>query len=451
MSEAEEDLLMDEKREQSVFVRVEGMFCGHCLETVSAALKKLPGVSSVDISRNVAEIRSAEELEKDDIIRVIREAGYETDEDKIGRKRRQVLQKVKWYEILLIAGVIILLAFVINRIFGYNVFNAIPAVDSTASYGMLFLTGLLTSIHCVGMCGAIGIYASSEDSSVRSLSRPVLYNSGRVISYTLTGGVVGLVGSVLSVSAAVRGAIIIAAGLFMFVMALSMMGLIDLRLPRFLNTGGIRRRSGALVLGLLNGFMPCGPLQAMQLYALSTGSFLSGAFAMLLFALGTVPLMFAYGALINLTRGKARALIGKIASVLILILALSMLYRGLLGLGVDVASVIPQEYGDYTASVIEDGVQTVSLELDFDSFGDVIVQKGIPVRMVIHADEGKITGCNNEVVSADLDFDVRIRPGDNVIEFTPREEGEYTYTCWMNMIRTRIRVIDDIDYFGTGG
>ena len=45
----------------------------------------------------------------------------------------------------------------INKLFGYNIFNIIPSIDANMTYGMLFITGLLTSIHCISMCGAINL------------------------------------------------------------------------------------------------------------------------------------------------------------------------------------------------------------------------------------------------------------------------------------------------------
>ena len=389
-------------------------------------------------------------MKAEDVIAAVRNAGYETDENKISDRRRKVLPKIRWYEFILIVSAVIFLAVGINFIFGYNIFNAIPNIDSTASYGMLFIAGLLTGVHCIGMCGAIGIFASSETNGVRSLRRPILYNAGRVVSYTAIGAAVGLVGSVFTLSVYLRGVIITVAALFMLLMALSMLGIISFRLPRFFEFSFSRKKYGAFVLGLLNGFMPCGPMQSMQLYALSTGNALSGATAMFLFALGTVPLMTLSGVLVNLSRGKIKVIIGKTASVIILILSLTMLHRGLLGLGVDLTSIIPKSDDSYTASILYDDVQIVKSELDFDSFGDIIVQKGIPVRIILHADEEKITGCNNEIVSLDFDFDVPIKAGDNIIEFTPQNEGEYTVTCWMNMIKNRIKVIDDEDYFEKG-
>ena len=79
--------------------------------------------------------------------------------------------------------------FLINKLFGYNIFNVIPNIDSSITYGMLFITGLLTSIHCISMCGAINLMAII-DTKNKNYKRPILYNLGRVISYTIIGGIV---------------------------------------------------------------------------------------------------------------------------------------------------------------------------------------------------------------------------------------------------------------------
>ena len=434
-------------KDKILFIRIDGIYCEHCVETITLALRSLDGVETATIRQNVAEISGENLPSPDVIVDTIRKSGYETDENRISASRAKVARTVRWYEFLLIAAVIVAAAAGVRLIFGYNIFNAIPVVDSSLSYGMLFVTGLLTSIHCVSMCGAIGIFASSESNTVRSFMRPILYNAGRVISYTVIGGIVGLIGSAFSLNMTLRGVVIIIVAVFMLLMALSMMGLFSFHLPRVFTVRTNGKKLGAFVIGLLNGLMPCGPLQAMQIYALSTGSVWRGALSMALFALGTVPLMLISGAAINLSKGKLKIVIGKIAAVLMVILSVSMLNRGLLSLGIDVTNVFPSKYDGYIAATVEDGVQTVEFDLDFDSYADVVVQKGIPVKITVHANEEKITGCNNEIVSRDFGFDVPLTAGDNVIEFTPTEEGDFVYTCWMNMITNHIKVIDDPDYF----
>ena len=432
---------------KKLYARIEGIYCEHCVETVSSALKSLNGIENVSIKNNVAEI-SGDDIPSSEIIaEAIRNAGYETDECKISEDRKTVARTVRWYEFVIIAAVILLLAYALYLIFGYNIFNAIPAVDNSLSYGMLFFTGLLTSIHCLSMCGAIGIFASAESNNVRSFKRPLLYNAGRITSYTAIGALVGLAGSVFSLDATRRGVIVLIAAVFMLFMSLSMMGIISFHLPRFLTVNSTGNRLGAFVIGLLNGFMPCGPLQAMQIYALSTGSFWRGALSMALFALGTVPLMLVSGAALNLSRGKAKIVVGKIAAVLMLILAVSMLNRGLTSLGVNLTNIFSSRQEGYITATLNDGVQTVEFDLDYDSFADIVVQKGVPVKMIVHADSEKITGCNNEIVSREFGFDLTLSAGDNIIEFTPDEEGEFVYSCWMDMISNHIKVIDDPDYF----
>ena len=227
-------------------------------------------------------------------------------------------------------------------------------------------------------------------------------------------------------------------------MSLSMLGFFRFHLPRLLPVRFKAGNAGAFAIGLLNGFMPCGPLQAMQLYALSTGGFLSGALSMLLFGLGTVPLMLGSGMLLNYASGKAKAIFGKAAAVLILILSISMLSRGLAAFGFDMEKVFTQTDDSYISAVIENGVQEVSFELEYDAYADIVVQKDIPVRLTIRADEQKITGCNSEVISNDFGFDTVLKPGENVIEFLPVKEGDYVYTCWMNMIKNHIKVVEDL-------
>ncbi len=437
---------MGDSTKDRLYIRIGGITCERCVERITRALETLDGVEAVSLRHDVARISGERLPSAKAVVEAVRAIGYEADEAGTGRDLKSVRRVPRPVTALLIALCLLLAAWGIRLLFGYDVFNAIPAVDGSAGYGMLFVTGLLTGVHCVSMCGAIGIAASSETNSVRSLRRPLLYNAGRVLSYALTGGLAALIGSAFRFSPALRGAVILAAAACMLLMSLSMLGVLRFSLPRLFRfrTGG---KAGAFAIGLMNGFMPCGPLQAMQIYAVSTGNFLRGALSMAAFALGTVPLMLLSGAALSFTRGRARAVFGRIAPVLMLLLSLSMLNRGLLALRIDSGRLLPDRNRGYLAAVQGDGVQTVEFELGYDSYADVVVQKGVPVRFVVRADAGKITGCNNEIVSADFGFDLPIAAGENVAEFTPEREGEYVYTCWMNMITNRIRVIDDPEYF----
>lgn len=331
-----------------------------------------------------------------------------------------------------------------NKIFGINIFNIIPSIDSKITYGMLFITGLLTSIHCISMCGAINLIAII-DNKTKNYKRPILYNLGRLTSYTIMGGIVGLIGSALSINESINGIIIIIASILMFLMSLKMLGIFDFKLP-FSKIRIKRKTRNPFVIGLFNGIMPCGPLQSMQIYALSTGSFFKGALSMFLFCLGTIPLMLSVGLIYNLIKGKEKILINKVASILILILSIVMLNRGLLSLNIDITKTFTN-YSEFTSSKLKDNYQIVEFNLNYNKYEDIILQKGVPVKMIIHVKSKYLTGCNNEIILRDFNIIKKLNVGDNIIEFTPEKTGDYTYTCWMNMIKNNIKVIDDIDYF----
>ena len=425
------------------YVKINGIHCEHCIDTITSELLKNKNIKNVVIKNNIAHITYEKKLSNKEIIDTIKRIDYFTKEEYITDNIKDLDENIKLKEFTIITLSIIVIWFLINKLFGFNIFNVIPNIDSNITYGMLFITGFLTSIHCISMCGAINLIAII-DSKNKNFKRPILYNAGRVISYTIIGGIAGLLGSIFKINELVSGIIIVIAALLMFLMSLNMLGIIDLRLKLGLK---VRTKSrNPFVIGLLNGLMPCGPLQAMQVYALSTGSFITGALSMFLFSLGTVPLMLSIGIIYNLIKGNKKILLNKIASILILILSIVMFYRGLLALNIDVTKPF-NNYDNYTSSKLISDYQVIEFDLSYNSYEDIIIQKGIPVKMIIHVDEKYLTGCNSEFEIKDFNIFKKLSVGDNIIEFTPNSTGTYTYTCWMNMIKNNIKVIDDIDYF----
>ena len=425
------------------YVKIDGIHCEHCIETITNELLKNKNIKDVIIKNNIAHISYNNKLTNKEIIDTITSIDYITKNEYISDNLKDLDSKISIIEFIIILLALLLVWFIINKIFGYNIFNVIPNIDSNITYGMLFITGILTSIHCISMCGAINLVAVYDTN--KNYKRPLLYNLGRVISYTLIGGLVGLIGSIFTLSNIANGIVILIASLIMLLMSFNMLGIIDFKLP-FKRIRIKRKTRNAFVVGLLDGLMPCGPLQAMQVYALSTGSFIKGALSMFLFSLGTVPLMLMVGVIYNLVKGNGKIIINKIASVLILILSLVMLNRGLSTLGINFNKVFT-DYDNYTKSVIKDDYQEVRFDLEYNDYEDVIVQKGVPVKMIIHVDKKYLTGCNSELELKDFNKKVKLEVGDNVIEFTPENTGTYTYTCWMNMIKNNIKVVDDINYF----
>ncbi len=98
-------------------------------------------------------------------------------------------------------------------------------------------------------------------------------------------------------------------------------------------------------------------------------------------------------------------------------------------------------------AMIQDGVQKIITELEPDSYPAITLQKGVPVKWVINADEENLNSCNNEIVIEDLGITKELIIGENVIEFTPDESGVIPYSCWMGMIDSTIAVVDDLSNY----
>lgn len=445
------------KDEHQSFI-LKGMSCSGCESIIEKTLTGLPGIKKVRASfaKNILTITYDPNLiNMKEIKSTLKKNGYIL-ETKKGISKKAANQTEKHFSILQFSGIVIFLIalyLVISRTVG---FQFIPQVTSSMGYGLLFVVGLLTSLHCIAMCGGINMSQcinSQSGSGVKKKIKPsLLYNMGRLTSYTLIGGIIGAIGSVVSFSGWARGIVAIISGLFMVLFGLSMTGLfpginrIVPKMPRIFRekAGKVGAGKGPYVVGLLNGLMPCGPLQTMQIYALGTGSFLTGALSMFAFGLGTMPLMFGLGAFVTMLGSKFTKKMIKVSAVLVAVLGIVMLGRGLALSGVSLQ--IPErdstiaEISAQSDVTVENGVQNVTSTLTNRGYPDIIVEKGVPVVWNLQADEGVLNGCNSTLVIPNYGIEVKLKPGDNIIEFIPADSGTITYTCWMGMITGQIQI-----------
>jgi sulfite exporter TauE/SafE/copper chaperone CopZ len=537
-------------------IYIDKMTCVNCQTKIEAALLNVEGVLEAQVSYNegsaiVAYDADATDCEK--INATIAKLGYEpkSEADKTGKAKIP-----KWASVLRVVVVLLGGFFIFNQLGLFDFVVIFPTADENMALGALFVLGLLTSAHCVAMCGGINISQcakgpKTEDeppvkkgapetapqaaqNTVRNLtaqkfapieaavrppppkplaanqprssfkplarSRPqsallmlnqpqalqnaaqensapaaaalappqarpkpfakkinaltfrasLLYNLGRVISYTAVGFIAGALGSALTFSDTGRGIVALIAAAFMIIMGLNMLGLfpslrrITPRMPKFIASRLNRQKeksNSPLIVGLLNGLMPCGPLQTMQLYALSTGSPFLGALSMLLFSLGTVPLMFFVGALSSILTKKFTKQLMTASAVLIIVMGMFMFNSGAALSGLP----LPGYFGGAgpTAEATVDyanGVQRVSFDLKVSRYAVIKVKAGIPVVWVISAEEGILNGCNDELRIKEWNISKKLVAGDNTIEFTPQKSGTFAYSCSMGMIRSKIIV-----------
>lgn len=416
---------------------IEGMTCSGCERTLERVVSRLDGVVSVaaDQHRGVLEVRYSAPCTEAAITRSVEAAGYSVVEEP--QRRTDGL-----YLLVILLGL-----YMIARCLGFTaIFQSFPTVDGTKlGYAALFLIGLLTSVHCIAMCGGLNLAQSLGDEAPHPLRSSILYNLGRLTSYTLIGGLLGFLGEQVAVTLRVRGLIGLAAGVLMLGIGVKMLGgfswfrLKRLRVPGpVIRTLAAIRTHGPYAVGLVNGLMPCGPLQSMQLYAIACGSLLAGAASMFFFCLGTIPLVFLFGAAAGVLKRKWRQRMLALGAALLVLMGLYTVQNNLALTGVSFSSA-GGESGP-VLSTVKDGVQYVDTTLHPDGYDDIQVVAGIPVVWTITADASDLNGCNGELVLPAFGQQVKLAEGTTTIEFTPQEPGSYPYSCWMGMLRNTIIV-----------
>ena len=421
---------------------IDGMTCSGCERTIHAAVSKLDGMRSVQVSQAQGTLTAEYDppCTKADIIAAVEKAGY-TVSDRARGKANGV------YLLVILLGL-----YTIARQLGWtNFFQAFPTVSGeNVSYFLLFSIGLLTSVHCIAMCGGMNLAQSLAGDTPHPLRRSVLYNLGRLTSYTLIGGILGFIGEKAAITLQVRSIIGLLAGIVMLLMGLRMMGLLSfLKFPRIhlpsalTKTLAAIRRHGAFGIGLANGLMPCGPLQSMQIYAIASGSFVRGALSMFFFCLGTIPLVLLFGTVAGTLKLKWRTAILQIGAALLVLMGIFTMQNNFALSGISLS--LPQSSADNTnciTAVVDGDTQYVTTTLHANGYDDIQVTAGIPVEWTIIADPADLNGCNNEIVLPFADQQIRLSEGENVIRFLPEKTGQYTYSCWMGMLRNTVTVVE---------
>jgi sulfite exporter TauE/SafE len=214
---------------------------------------------------------------------------------------------------------------------------------------MAFITGLLGSGHCVGMCGGlVAALSLSGTGKQGGLLFHLFYNAGRITTYTAVGWLVGWLGSAFAYAntlAGVTRGLLIGSDIFVILLGLGSAGLfskLKLNVMQLEFPGPVQKITllvtrlkklppavASLPLGLVMGFLPCGFLYAMIIAAGQSAAPDRGAFIMLSFGLGTMPALFLFGSAAHwLTTGK-RVRMLRWAGIMVALMGAYNLYRHL--------------------------------------------------------------------------------------------------------------------------
>lgn len=204
------------------------------------------------------------------------------------------------------------------------------------------ILGLITSFHCVGMCGPIAIALPLHGSSKgQKVFGGVLYNLGRTLTYVIMGMVFGSLGQGLGALgfqkwvSIITGVLMISTVFFpsIFKMDLgferkgfSLINQVKLGLRKLFST---KSYLSLFVIGVLNGLLPCGPLYSALIISTGSGSILNSVLFMLMFGLGTIPLLLLVTIIGNFVSIKIRKNVAKALPIVIVIIGILFILRGL--------------------------------------------------------------------------------------------------------------------------
>jgi hypothetical protein len=206
--------------------------------------------------------------------------------------------------------------------------------------GLVF--GFLGSVHCIGMCGPLALsLPGAQRRRWRYVAERLLYNVGRAITYTTLGGAIGALGALVSLSG-VQQWLSIGIGLVMILGALvpwvsrrvskleqvpaRFLGKVMTRIQAMYRRGGF---GAMLVVGLLNGLLPCGFVYAALATSVTAGSIYTSMLFMAAFGLGTIPAMFTVSLLGRLASATWRTRLQKLVPIGLVVVGVLLILRGL--------------------------------------------------------------------------------------------------------------------------
>lgn len=202
---------------------------------------------------------------------------------------------------------------------------------------LAFMIGLLGSVHCVGMCGPLAFAVPSLKSGWAYLLWDKLsYQAGRIISYCLLGVVIGLAGRQIWLAGIQQGLsiltgvlILLAAASRLFKFSLGQSNALWIKPFNQLLGYALQHKANHLIIGTINGLLPCGFVYLAMAGALNTGSVRTAVTYMFYFGLGTVPLMLIAGISMGFTSRGIRRRINQTVPYLMLCLGLWFICRGM--------------------------------------------------------------------------------------------------------------------------
>jgi sulfite exporter TauE/SafE/copper chaperone CopZ len=321
---------------------VTGTHCASCKILIEDILNEQPFVvkSNVNLKNETVEVGINTEQNIDEIATIltdkIKSNGYSLSVEKELNKDKE--DDVIWKAIP-IGLVFLVLFFILQKsgILNLGIGGKTTPVTS-------FIVGLIASVSsCLAIVGGLVLSLSAKisEDNISDTRTFILFHTGRLVSFALLGGVLGLIGNAIGISFTFSAILGIVASLVMLLLGLNLVGVF--KKSKVTLPSGVfnffrkveHKTLTPLIIGFATFFLPCGFTQTMQVAAISSGSFMSGLLIMFVFALGTLPMLsiLSFGSA-SFAHGKQAPLFFKSAGVVVVGLGIFALLAGLAGLGV---------------------------------------------------------------------------------------------------------------------
>jgi sulfite exporter TauE/SafE len=223
-------------------------------------------------------------------------------------------------------------------------------MDDPITLSSAFLLGLFSTLHCIGMCGGIigalslSLPVAIRDNKPKLFSFVLAYNLGRIISYSAAGLVAGAVGTGVLQSAGfdqghavlrlIGITMMVAIGLYLTGWLPQLASIEKIGIPIWKSLEPIGRKlvpvaslPKALAYGLIWGWLPCGLVYFVLIWALTAGNAIHGALTMLAFGLGTLPTLITAGFMTSwITRFAHSSRARQVVGLLIIAMAIGSLF-----------------------------------------------------------------------------------------------------------------------------
>ncbi len=347
---------------------VQGMHCSGCETIIEDALSSLAWVNRVKANFPDSKVKVEFENSKigiDEICNVIKEKGYQIQSPARVSNVSDTAGKIRKILVFVITlGLVIGVYYLMQGTRELWQHYSLPALDARASEGMIFMVGLISGLHCIGMCGNFVMGYTTKDAQNHRPSLPshIFYGLGKTLSYALFGALFGFLGSLFKISPLLSSISTGVAGLFLVIFGLSMLNVwaplkrMRLRQPQGMARFAIKQRQqthSPFFIGFFSGFLiGCGPLQAMYVMAAGLGEPLAGAKTLILFGLGTLPALFSFGYLVRLLSVSSIHRFLQLSGCFLVIMGLIMLNNSLLRAdsGYDARSMLHSTFPEYVAA-----------------------------------------------------------------------------------------------------